>query len=139
MKAGYHSELAMLPSLGGPIPECDSIPLSMAQRKGRPSDVDAPRTIIGWMVNELPKEFWGGFIAIVIAAFTGALYLGQIDWVKQLLGFQSKGAPSTKALEAEKNRLESQLEELRKAHDERLLKLEKGIVVGAIFLWRRRA
>src|SRR5579862_8046207 len=101
----------------------------MAQEQHRPSDQDAPLTIsVGWMINKLPKEFWGGFIAVLIAAFTGALYLGQVDWVKELMGVQAKTEPSAKALETEKSRLEGQLEELRKAHDERLLKFQEGII-----------
>ena len=41
---------------------------------------------LGWLWQNLPIEYWLWFINLLVAAFLLGILLGQIHWVRELVG-----------------------------------------------------
>ena len=45
------------------------------------------RVSLGWLLKNLPLEYWLWFITLLVAVFLLGIILGQIQWVRDLIEF----------------------------------------------------
>lgn len=65
----------------------DPQPQSSAQTTG--IHVPAPdfeKVSITWLINHVPLKVWLGFVGLVLAAFLGGIKVGQLTFIRELLG-----------------------------------------------------
>lgn len=82
------------------------------------------RVTIRWLVEHVGWNQWAKAIGFVVAVFIGGLYMGQVGWVRELLPLHQ----TAEAIPDSQRKIETQLDQLTKGHNERMAELGKAVV-----------
>jgi hypothetical protein len=84
------------------------------------------RITIKWLFENLPWDLWMWLAGMVVAGFVLGTGVGQIEIVREFLG-----RPTPKIVDAPKaipQQLDTRLQQLTEAHNQRLAGIDKGII-----------